>query len=462
MSLTYYRLDLTIAGQAYPIDSRTPPDPAAGTWVLDKLTLSWAVADATRSRLKPAPSVLSFALLTTDRANVPAFDIGQVVTVAVVAHDDFLGGEITLASFGGRISDLEASAHPRGLGFRFTVVDFLADLNEVYVGDEPWPSETAFDRFGRIEALAAAAGINIANDTFGPVAATFKARDIDRRTVAAAIQSHLDQLPPQQFLVYAYDPATGDLAYYYEAEAGQMDTAVLVPRHIAGRVTLRPLEVGESPHGPQRIVDASAVDLDATWRKDKASSTTRVLVSGEFSDGTTTAEAAHPAPSPITERVDVDYLESTQALALARALLPEEGFGQVRWALESYTIRVDGVPDLRSLLWMFGSNLAWGSSPGTPTGSARVLANIADPINLAGRPWYAGQLVGATLAVEAGEMTITATQRPTVQLAGASIAYPPLTPANLAASAEFGATRVMDLDPTLTPYDFRLAGQPRT
>lgn len=475
MSLDYFRVVLTI-GDGFTVeeDSRVAPDPWDAAWVLDGLRHGWTAEDPTTTALRPAPTVVSFDLLTEHRDNVPDFNVGDIVVLRLYLHDDRNpDGEFPALGFAGRLTDLEAAAYgDRGLAYRMTAVDFTADLAEEFVGDEPWPQEFSSNRFDRIEALALAKGIQINNLPTGAyTAATFRARDIDRRSVREALQSHLDQLPAQEYMTYAYDPGTGTLAYYYvsaRTSSSVLDIGVLELLEVQSEPRVVTLYAPVNPANWEgagwmvynRTVHASQVQLGATWRKDKTTSVTRVLVSGEFSDGTTTAEASNPGPAKITQRVDVDVLESGVALELAESLLPEPAPAQ-RWNLESYTILVEELEDVRQVIapYLLSSHLAYGYVPDHPVGTPRVVGDIHDPINLGGRRFYAGQVTGVEVEIRGGRIRIQVAQRPTVPQAGYSYVWPALTPASLLASAEFGDLTPADLDPILTAYDFRLAGQ---
>ena len=87
--------------------------------------------------------------------------------------------------FAGRITDLSARSSNRDGSVRVevTAVDQLADLENRYVGDEPWPAETLTVRVGRI---ASASGADVDVRVDDPLGALFVSwRDVDNQAAGA-------------------------------------------------------------------------------------------------------------------------------------------------------------------------------------------------------------------------------------------------------------------------------------
>lgn len=482
MTMHRYEFSLFIDGTEYPIDSDTAPDPAAGSWLLAGLKLSWQAADPTSVKLRPSPAVLSFRLLTTHATNVPNFAIGQDVLIpdmtfrgTYMLGESEIEADIAPAGFGGRITDVEAEPVERynaatgalepWLEFSFTAVDYTVDLAEVFIGGEPWPGEFYSLRLDRIEAATIAAKPDVVfyNTPWpGYVAPVFAAKDIDRRPALEVLTDHLDQMQSNQYVAYRVVPAEDNaVEFVYTYPAPSFNSTPFQLTETAPDYFTAAIDPDTFSQAAV-LVDADAVDLDATWRKDKSSAVNRILVTGTFSDGTTTREAEHPASSYVTERRDTEIVNAEAAQALADSLLPElTTVGAQRWELESFTIRVNDLSDIRQAAGYFYRPTEAGA-PWSPVGSLKVLHSISDRVNLAPRDWYAGQLVGAELEIRpGGQVRITPTLRATLpEPAALYDIVEALAPDNMAADPTLATARYQDLDPTLTYYDFRIIGSP--
>jgi hypothetical protein len=466
--LDYYTVTLTVSGTIIDIDSRDPVDPVGPSWLLDGFRLAWQVADPTRVDVVPNPAVCAFQLLAVDQSDVPDFAIGDLVTasVKVVNLAPATGPEV-LAEFAGRVGAVEAEPHPRGILFSLACVDLTADLGEVYVGDEPWPEEFLFERLDRVEALAAAQGVTFSNTVWmGPGAPKVHASDVDRSSLRDTIDGLLAQVPVSTYV--SYTTWLGLPRYSYKWSATENTGRTVNPLRLVETapdfytLVMNPAPV--YPGGPF-VVDACAVETaGARWRRDKGSSVSRVLVAGAFSDGTATREATHGAAHPVTERHDVDLVDASDAQALADALLPEIPFQAQRWNLEGFTIRVNDLPDVRSVCYpaVFNRHLEWETEPpGENVGQLMVVDGIAPPVSLSTTPgYYAGQVVAASLTIAAGQVRVTCSLRPTVPPQAGYIGNDGLKVKDFALTPALVDARLSQIDPTLTLYDFRLAGDP--
>lgn len=99
------------------------------------------------------------------------------------------GTRVTQLVFGGRITDMEASWDSDAPSLSITATDFLGDLGNRYVGDEPWLAEPLAVRLQRVLELAQVPGepsitADIAT-TFAPVVLTYE--DVDHRAASGLL-----------------------------------------------------------------------------------------------------------------------------------------------------------------------------------------------------------------------------------------------------------------------------------
>lgn len=480
--MDYYTVAITVGEFSTTVDSRTPaPDPAAGAWVLDGLQIAWRTSgDDWPPQVEPMSC--SLGLWTTDKANLPDFTIGDLVTVAVevTGPEPLFGNPETIraAEFAGRLTDADAEPSRGGVMFSLVAADHLADLGEVYIGAEPWPQETASARQAR---MAAAAGVAFTNDpTSGQY---FHARDIDHQPALQVFQDYARQVVGQTIdygwfssVLVAVRDTAGAVRYGIPPMRQRQDgNALGLTTYYGGHTTL---QVEDNAFmDSSRVYQAAHLTLaDSRFRKDKGKTTNRVVVTGRFPDDTlTTVEVAHEsaAARPITLRVDSDLVYPADATLLGQVYLGDENEMGQRWALDSFVALYDEFTNIEDADGLFPKVLDYDAAanpyPIHPVGHVVVVTGIPDAQNMAPRPWVAGQLTGAELQVQDGEVRARLSLRPTIprQQAFATVTSPPLTPASLRTSASFATLTYKDkgdgtpyLDPTLTYYDMRLATEP--
>lgn len=197
--------------------------------------------------------------------------------------------------FSGRITDLAGRIVDRAGTVRVdvTAVDQLADLENRYVGDTPWPSEPLSTRVGRIVTASAAAVDVIIDEPLG--AAVVSWRDVDNQaagTLLAGLAAGVDGV-----LWSATHVTTG--AYLW-IENVQLRAQVATLQLVGGVVVIVVDTESGRPAG-RTSIDACQVDAALlTWIRDVSDLITRV--DATWLEQTLDAEG-HPAPTERTVRV---------------------------------------------------------------------------------------------------------------------------------------------------------------
>lgn len=431
-------------------DSRDPaPDPAAGLWTLDGYKHTWQMPSDEYPR-QPEPATASLKLATTNAADLPPLDIGTPVLVEVEAfYPDNPGYGWEVATFGGRISDAVARTKGDGLEVALTAVDYTADLAEEYVAAQPWPEDYPADRLDRI---MAAAGLTWAQTQVWDSFDTFRALDVDHRSVADVLEEHFSQLTHTSGYLKFYDAGweRGIVQYHLDPDgAVAWEQAVLAERTASGgplaltmgpaglTATSAPTPASASSYdiGSTREVPADRVDLDVSWRRDKGQSTNRATVTGEFAGifgelgnslAVTVPEVTAEHPDVVTERGPITVTKAStlayihSARLLAAMLLPAREDLASRWAVDSfrlYVSRLAGTAEHRMVFPLLPSPASVGYSGAAtehPAGAAVVVYGVRPGQNPGGRAWLAGRLIGAELSIVGGDIVVDVRLAPTI------------------------------------------------
>lgn len=146
-----------------------PGDVPGDPDVLDGLTVSTNYDEDHPVQGAPQPTTLSFGVVVSALSDLADLAVGDPVNVTVYrvppgepygwpTQD---GPQMPLVYWLGRVSDVEATAHPSGRTLATVIcTDYLADLNEITVGATDYPQETVGARFNRIGAETRLPGLN--------------------------------------------------------------------------------------------------------------------------------------------------------------------------------------------------------------------------------------------------------------------------------------------------------------
>lgn len=392
-----YTVTLKVGAHEWTITDADVLDPSDPVQVLAGFRVGWQLNESDPWPTQPQPvegTVQFYALNVTELDDVA---IGTPM-YAVLEDDD---GNL-FATIHGRVGQVTASPrrHRGGLRMLYTVpcVDYTVDLAEASVTiTEAWPAESAGDRFGRIVAIAATAGITLEAPADTDSAA-FAALDAGTTTVGALVDDHLKQI--------AIPDAGGNLRYVVVPVMdgdGLLDhfECVLLPRAVPatslpgtfaivdGMLTL----VFADPDA-NGIVDAGDVDLDTTWNRLKYRAANHVVVTGE----TVLAEASRPGPE-VRLNLDTTLTDADAAQRMAELYLPDtdEALG---WVADTFTLYAHRDQSAITPPWFADHR----EDP--PVLDAYVMpiaiTGIHPSINFGGTyAAYAGQLSTVTLTIDA-------------------------------------------------------------
>ena len=193
--------------------------------------------------------------------------------------------------FSGRVTDLTAELLDIAgtLGVEVTAVDQLADLQNRYVGDTPWPSQTVAARFAAIIA-ASAADVDTRLDT--PLDALMVSRrDVDNQPTGGLLQEIAAGV--DGVLWSATHQTTGP---YLWLENVANRTAVATLALQGGVVVIVPPSTGQRPPGRTDLDGCDLPDTNVQWRRDVTDVVTRV-------DATWLDQTTTPDPTERTVRV---------------------------------------------------------------------------------------------------------------------------------------------------------------
>lgn len=174
-----YRAVVRIGSHTWDVDAGDPP--TYGPTL--PLSFGWAVPeDSWGFPAQPDPDLCSLELVTLDATDMSGVDIGTTMRVSLHARGDAR----PLATFRGRVADLEAAPHahaPTALSWRVLGIGYTADPSETSVGSGEWPQESGDARAARIMAEAGYPGWS--SDAIGT---TWEARQPAPVTARAALE----------------------------------------------------------------------------------------------------------------------------------------------------------------------------------------------------------------------------------------------------------------------------------
>lgn len=313
--------ELWVDGTRYA-DGTGPEAPEAPV-ALSGLRVTWG---RTTTVDQPDPSTCSFVILDPAAGDRFDADLGLGSVVQVISA---VNGSRVLV-FDGRVTDLDATHSPGLEGAIVQVVcsDAAADLDNRYVGDEPWPQETVLARATRVLDLTGA-GYALQIDP-RPAAVLVSRQDVDRRgaygllqdlAISSAAIVRASVTATGDPLVYLQDPTTRPALYaLFQREADNLWT--VVDSSSTGH-QLSANEVLQDPtHWLRDVTDlltrASVGWLDPTGDPDPTSRTVTVIdAAGE--------DAAGARAISVTSLL----VTSTAAATLANGILATHSMGGV-------------------------------------------------------------------------------------------------------------------------------------
>ena len=229
------------------------------------------------------------------------------------------GGTVRdVLAFAGRITDLSATIEPADGAFRVTVtaVDQLADLENRYVGSEPWLVETFADRVGRILTAAGGTTAVLIDEPLQDLLVTW--RDVDNASAGALIAELAAGV--DGVLWSATHSTAGEFLWIEDVNSrAQVETLELVGGYVTVVVST------DRPAG-RTSLDACQIDATAlTWVRDVSDVITRVDATWKEQ---TVDDDGLPAPTDRSIRVADDELEAAygvRRLGLSTPLITEAG-----------------------------------------------------------------------------------------------------------------------------------------
>lgn len=462
-----WRAEITLGPYTWTIDEDDTADPD-NPGPLAGLRIGWTMPDGDLYPTQPDPVSCSMALIVPDIADVEELDIGSAAAVDV---SDATGGPVVF-EFRGRLTDLKAVAHARGVHLSLIALDHT--LDERRTGFTAAGDDVASNHIG---ALFAAVGLDEPTlpypggtvgmrmeageprslpEALAPIllsmvgGSTWPDVEGNARTILAPLVDGLAPVDPDPFVLdelpeRSPEPVTG--VFGPTAGGYGIDLAA------------------DAAAG---VLDAAFVDAAAVWIRNKWLAVNQVDVTyRDVGDVEATIRAATGETPIVSARIDTPIVPGfgidieAAAQRVADYYLPEH-VGN-KWTVERFTWQLsrhidDGGIDLSDVGpgWM-PVHTAAEDDPIRTLAYRRVVAVVGIPEhqNPAAGGIYAGRLVGAELTVNGrGELTLAFSLRRHLPKSTSTVDV--LTPAGLAASAYNGVT-VADLDPDFTVYDYRLA-----
>lgn len=156
-----YQVKMTAGPYAWTVTDDDPP----GFGLVDPLTIGWSLPDTEHRPAQPDPMVASFGVIAPSSADMDLV-LGDPVTIAVT-----FGPAAKAApdvTFLGRVAQGEATAHDRGMLYRFTCADASTDLAGYDLGATPYAAESVTSR---MTSMLARAGVPDADVIRGPMVA---------------------------------------------------------------------------------------------------------------------------------------------------------------------------------------------------------------------------------------------------------------------------------------------------
>lgn len=388
----------------------SPADPAADVWVLDGLRMAWRLREFPGQM---EPSTAFVRLLTPEGlAMPPDLEVGDTASL-ILLWSTTPDAPLLAAQVNGRISELGAEPDDDG---RFVVEvalsSFLADLENLDVGDTPWPWETVE---ARVAHIAAAAGIVVERPTLNPDVRV-RAQDVDRQTAADLLFETLaapvypgNSLPvvlPFSLNRYALAPLPRLLP------AASLYSLALVGVEV--RIVDDVVSTDPARHV---VIPGDAVEVGGRWFKSKESLVNTWTMAGEFQanpaapvDDPTKAMtyrdvAAIAARGPIARTVNTNVASVTDAVWLA-TWYGRSASTSPDWSVESFVWHLDLDPDAEyvSAFWP----VADLSDPPT-IAPAVTIAGLDPSLTPSRATRYTGRLIGAEIRVEDGRVLVEMT-----------------------------------------------------
>lgn len=274
-----YRVMVRLGTHEWTADAGDPPELGP----ILPVSFGWAVPeDALGFPAQPDPDVANLELVTADYSDMAGVDIGTTMRVSFYVPGDTR----PLATFRGRVADMEASPHPMGLSWRVLGVGYFADTSSAQVGTSDWPQESGDDRAARIMAEAGYPGW-----TAPTIGSTFESRQARATTARAELEALTDAAvsaegtaygPPRRVLVYPVTAVNGDLT----------DAAPF-----KGAAVLRRTDALD-------VVSAGLVNRNTSWRRTKLLDAKWVRIDhpgGPTTYGDTRGPAYPPQSVPVTD-----------------------------------------------------------------------------------------------------------------------------------------------------------------
>lgn len=208
------------------------------------VSFGWAIPeDSLGFPDQPDPDLANLDLVTADHAALAGVDIGTTMRVSLYTTSSPTARP--LATFRGRVADLEASPHPLGLSWRVLGVGYAADPGSRMVGLADWPQESGDARAARIMAEAgypgwSAPAIGTTWEARQPAPVT--ARDALEALSAQAVTTEGTEFgPSRRVLVHPVTDADGELdpatPYKGAAVLARVDALDTVDAGLVNRAT---------------------------------------------------------------------------------------------------------------------------------------------------------------------------------------------------------------------------------
>lgn len=258
----------------------------------------------------------------------------------------------TVLVYSGRITDLEAQYdEDRGAPVvKVTAQDFLADLDNRDVGDEPWALEAMGDRFNRVLSLA---GLPIAAEidpTVYPVPVSW--RDVDRQGATGLLQELAESV--DGILWAAVHQVSG--AYIRVEDPSARQALYALAEDEAGLVV-----IGDSAAFGLPLSSCDVLRDPVTFKRDVQSLSTRAAVTWKEQ---TVDDEGKPGTTEHTETVideDLEARHGTRRVSLSTELTAAEDAIDVAgrllsrlsvegWRAEGFVVDDDDLTDADTLL----------------------------------------------------------------------------------------------------------------
>lgn len=170
--------------------------------------------------------------------------------------------------FDGKITDLVVQPAQTGSRVDVTAADFLADLGNQFIGDDPWPVDTASARIGRILARLRYPPTTRIDPV--PGATRLSYRDVDNQSALGLLQDIATSV--DAVLWPAVHESTGE--YLRLEDTGLRESLAYLAADEEGNVALVEGRAGQVP----TVSACKLMRDDASWTQDSAEVITRVDV----------------------------------------------------------------------------------------------------------------------------------------------------------------------------------------